>query len=120
MLNYNKMIGYYDDLSEDETSIDFSNDLIVTEIDNEKSLLHASFQRKNYPSVLLYIGYKASKVIVMDGKRIKILMPFYLDKFDCANVGYERNRPLFLKEDRYLRVIDQIISGDFSNCLDAF
>lgn len=51
---------------------------------------------------------------------MKLLKPFYLDKFGCTDVGYKRNQPLFLNENRYERIIDQILSGDFSNGLNKF
>lgn len=71
-------------------------------------------RNKFYPTVLLFIGKSASSVIVIDGYKKVSLKPFYLDNFGCTNIGFIRNKPLFLYEEKYSRVTDLILSGDFS------
>ncbi|KAK8888327.1 hypothetical protein M9Y10_039394 [Tritrichomonas musculus] len=118
LLNYNLLIQNYDDFDEciendlpdkymDELKINSSNR-------NEASFIRAKYSGKNYPSVLLYIGSKASSLAVFSEGNLIFLRPFYLDRYGCADIGYVRNQPLFLNEDRYDRFMDEVLSGDFS------
>ena len=120
------MIKNYNDLDEDEendSNFDYSNRLTCFNSGMAKSFLsfaHTKLSKLNYPSVLLFIGRESSNVCVVDGKKFRVLRPFYLDKYGCTDIGYQRRSPLFLNEERYDRVIDQILSGDFSNGLHPF
>ena len=123
VLNYNFLIQNYDDLDIDNNeskSIDYSNELTSFENKNLKLFLYKKISTLNYPSVLLSIGSNASNVFVIDGKRIKYLRPFYMDEYGCTDIGFRRSQPLFLNEERFDRVMDQILSGDFSNGLVPF
>ncbi|KAK8841018.1 hypothetical protein M9Y10_027855 [Tritrichomonas musculus] len=120
LLNYNRMIQCYNDVDETEndSKIDYKEDLLEFNEVNAKellSILQKKCSKLNYPSVFLFIGRESSSIAVIDGKRPRILPPFYLDKYGCADVGFQRKEPIFLNEERYDRVIDQILSGDFSN-----
>lgn len=122
LLDYNYLINKYDDFEDhyDENE-EFENNQ-----KNLKKLKYTTFKRqlindclKNvYPSVFLFVGSRASKVIVVDNGKIAYLRPFYIDKYGCTDVGFERNQPLYLNEYRYQRIIDEVLSGDYSNYLE--
>lgn len=124
VLDYNRMIAEYDDIGEGgdlcEPPVDYFNELVSGDEDKMKRLIVSNFSRRPYPSVVMFIGSSASKVAVVDGKRMKYLRPFYLDRYGCTDIGYQRMQPLFLSEERYERVMDQILAGEFSSGLDAF
>ncbi|KAK8864994.1 hypothetical protein M9Y10_010522 [Tritrichomonas musculus] len=122
ILDYNYLINKFDDFEDhyDENE-EFENNQ-----KNLKKFKYTTFKRqlindclKNvYPSVFLFVGSRASKVIVVDNGKIAYLRPFYIDKYGCTDVGFERNQPLYLNEYRYQRIIDEVLSGDYSNYLE--
>ncbi|KAK8835926.1 hypothetical protein M9Y10_040307 [Tritrichomonas musculus] len=124
LIDYNQMIKRYNDLDEeDDSNIDYSSRLTCFNSGVAKSFLsfaQMKLSKLNYPSVLIFIGKESSNILIIEGKRLRVLRPFYLDKYGCTDIGYERRGPLFLNEERYDRVIDQILSGDFSNGLNSF
>lgn len=121
ILDYNGMISEYNDLDDgDFAKKDYSKSLVLFDNFREAATLSKSFSDKNYPSVFLSIGKDASAVRVVDGKRTCFLRPFYVDKYGCTNVGFNREQPLFLNEERYERMMDQVLSGDFSSNLESF
>lgn len=64
--------------------------------------------------MFLSIGQLSSKFFVVNEQAIGNLKPFFLDRFGCEDIDYKRGSPLFFNEERYERVIDEILSGDFS------
>ena len=123
LLDYNSMIETYDDLDEgdgNDAGVDYMNGLRILNADDMISDLHTLFSKKKYPSVFLFIGKDASKICVIDGRRICSMRPFYLDMYGCTDIGYKRSQPLFLNDERYEKVIDQVLSGDFSSNLNQF
>ena len=123
ILDYNYMIKNYDDFADEEIEKDeeaYQKEFqIVDEDETFNSFLNKYCVKKNYPTILLFIGAFASDILVTEGNRIVNLRPFYLDKYGCADVGYKRGQPLFLNEERYDRFMDVILSGDFTNELRA-
>ena len=87
--------------------------------DNEELNFHLLFKhtKRAYPSVWLFVGKAASKVVITNMGKIGVLKPFYLDRFGCSDIGFKRGQPLFLNEERYERIMDEILSGDFSRYL---
>ena len=123
ILDYNNLIQNYDDFSEDDNSFfytDYLNELTVLNYRNLDSNLRLLFSRQDYPTILLFIGIHASKIRVIYKDNYQELKPFYLDKFGCTDIGFEKSQPLFLNEERYGRVMDEILSGDFTNSLISF
>ncbi|KAK8888725.1 hypothetical protein M9Y10_033459 [Tritrichomonas musculus] len=121
MLDYNYLIKNYNDDDDDNVHINYSDELYKFSKDTKINLfLKSNFSQKNYPSVILFIGCFASDICVIDGNRMVFMRPFYLDRYGCADIGYKRSQPLFLKEERYERVMDEIISGEFTNNLKYF
>lgn len=112
LLNYNDLIENYNDLSNDYS-------MIIDEVKEREEVSTSLFMhsRKNYPSVLLCIGSTASKVIVVYRNKYSILNPFYLDKDGFSDIGFFRSQPLFLSQELYERVIDDVLSGNFTNYL---
>ena len=41
-------------------------------------------------------------------------------EYGCTDIGSRKRLPLFLNEERFDRVMDQILSGDFSNGMENF
>ena len=76
--------------------------------------LALDYSSKHYPSALLLIGKFAPEVLIVHGDFTTTLKPFYLDRFGCEDIDYKRGMPLFFNEERYDRMIDEILSGDFS------
>lgn len=73
--------------------------------------LHPSF---NFPSFYMFVGQHASRVVVIYERYRIDMIPFYLDMFGSPDIEFSRHRPLMLNEERYERLIDEIISGDFT------
>ena len=123
VLNYNFLIQNYNEFeteNDESKTIEYSNELTSYHDKNTKVFLYKNISVLNYPTVFLFIGSQASNVCVIYGKRIKYLRPFYMDEYGCADIGFKRRLPLFLNEERYDRVMDQILSGDFSNGMEKF
>lgn len=89
------------------------------QFDNEELNFHLLFKhaRRVYPTVWLFVGKAASKVVITNMGKIGVLKPFYLDSFGCSDIGFKRGQPLYLNEERYERTMDEILSGDFSHYL---
>ena len=122
ILDYNKMILNYSDFDENDDSLmcnDYLNNLRIIQ-SNVNSTIQKMFSNKNYPSVLLFITGYASSIYVVDQGKYKIMKPFYLDKFGCIDIGFARKQALFLNEERYERVMDEILSGEFTNGIKPF
>lgn len=119
-LDYNKLISDYNDFDDSENMKDYSKSLLI--LDNQKPYwtLNKTFKTKNYPSIFISINRKASSVYVVDGNMMSIMKPFFIDKYDCTNIGFQRSQPLFLNEERYERLMDQVLSGNFSSSLRPF
>ena len=127
ILDYNYMIKNYSDIDADKKNV--SDDDLLAKNQNQlvrlngedlNTFLHVHFSSLNYPSILLFIGGMSTMVIVVDGRRVVGMRPFYVDKYGSADVGFNRNQQVFLNDERYERVIDEILSGDFSNKLEEF
>ena len=126
LLDYKYLIKYYndfDDVDDDNSKIDvppidMSSQLHCFGEQNEKYLLLTTKGKKKYPSILLYIGKNASKLIVVYQSYEVALRPFYVDKNGNPDLGYRRNQPLFLKDERLKRSLDAVLSGDFTNYLE--
>ena len=119
IIDYNYLIKTHDDfgnatVEEEEELEKNQRNVIMLQQCNIQTFLTAKYSRCVYPSVLLSIGQFASKVFIVNERDTGEFKPFYLDRFGCEDVGYERGMPLFLNEGRYERVIDEILSGDFS------
>lgn len=58
----------------------------------------------------------------LDSKINKLLARnlFLTSWYGCTDIGYKRNQHLFLNEEWYERVMDEILSGDFSNDLGEY
>ena len=112
LLNYNDLIENYNDFDNDDSRP-------IDEVKEREEVSTSLFihSRKNYPSVLLCIGSNASKVIVVYRNKYSILNPFYLDKYGFSDIGFFRSQPLFLNQELYERVIDDLLSGNFTNYL---
>ena len=118
MIDYNHLILHYDEEKDECNENDYMTELLQSnETNNLPFFLNTNFSKKNFPSVLLCIGVLASKVIVINDGRLVEMRPFYIDRYGCDDIGFRRYQPLFLNEDRYERMMDEILSGDFSNNL---
>lgn len=118
ILNYSKLIKTHNDFDDENDNL--LDDSYEVQSFSKNDFVNSFFllcSGKVYPSVYLQIGQYASSVIVNCENRITILKLFYVDKFGCIYVGFKRYQPLFLNEQRYERIMDQILSGDFSNIL---
>lgn len=119
-IDYNYLIRKYDDFNdatvneEEELERNQRNVIMPKQLDSLKSFLTGKYSRCVYPSVLLSIGQYSSEVYIVNGEEMGELKPFYLDRFGCEDAGYKRGMPLFFNEERYERIIDEILSGDFS------
>lgn len=123
LIDYNQMIKSYNDLDEDDSNFDYLSNLTCFNDGNANSFhlfARTKFSKLNYSSMLFFIEKEFSNICVVDGKRLRVLRPFYLEKYGCIDIGYEIRGPFFLNEERYDLVIDQILSGDFSNGLKSF
>ncbi|KAK8849983.1 hypothetical protein M9Y10_018577 [Tritrichomonas musculus] len=123
ILDYNRLIDEYDEFDENgegQKEENFSCSLVILNKTKPTETLKKMFSGKNYPSLFLSIGRDASTVRVVDGERTCLLRPFFLDKYGCTDVGFKREQPLFLSEEKYERTMDQILSGDFSSNLMPF
>lgn len=76
------------------------------------------YSRKVFPTVLLYISCQASQLVVIDQDCCSEMKTFYMDKYGAIDIGYQRNQPLILNEQRYEKFIDEILSGEFANNLE--
>ena len=119
ILDYNRMIADYSESDDSGNYVDYMDNFIVIEDNSVGKRLKTLFSDRNYPTVLLFVGFSASRVAVIYGKKFSLLSPFYLDKFGCTGVGYERGEPLFLNEEIYERVMDNVLSGEFLNGMKA-
>lgn len=114
LINYNHLIDNYDELGDDE----YQNEILEAETydnDNVRIELALNHNLKHYPSALLLVGKFASRILVVYDSFTTTLNPFFLDKYGSPDFGFARGQPLFLNEERYERVIDEILSGDFAN-----
>lgn len=118
ILDYNNLINDFDDFeSSDSNSTRNEEEKLsreMTSFDHFNPGLLMKFRNKFYPTVSLLIGKDASSVLIFDGEKAASLRPFYVDNFGCPDIGFRRNKPLFLNEEKYGRVMDLILSGDFS------
>lgn len=122
LLDYNKLIESYnefDDLDEDDNEnnnkdADEQSKLLCCADGTLDMTLAVNFGRKHYPTPFLYIGKNASKIILLyHEKHQELFKPFYLDKYGSADIGFKREQPLFLNEERYERFVDEVLSGTF-------
>ena len=119
LLDYNSLINSYEDdvnIDEEKELIENQKNLHILSYDTEELNAHLLFKysKRVFPSVYLFIGKHASKIIITNMGKIGILKPFYLDKYGCSDFGNKRGEALFLNEFRYERTMDVILSGDFS------
>lgn len=134
LIDYNKLILSFNDFDEfeeqHETSESSMKKKLVQIIHNDDDLdlkrgeiefqLATQFGNFNYPSVFLYVGTDASRVVVVDQANGVYLSPFYLDKHGSPDIGYSRGQPLVLKEEKYERLVEDILSGEYSSYLKPF
>lgn len=119
IIDYNFLIENHDDFDDENSETiekvrDYSKNIQTFSGKNIFSELLFNYNKKPYPLVFIQIGKSASQVIVVCNNNIALLKPFYVDKFGCADIGFRRYQPLFLNEQKYERIVDQILSGDFS------
>lgn len=122
MFDYNYLINNYDEISgeiiiddhEVEKKKNLSN-LFSCEIESLRPFLDTFFTPRLSPSIIMFIGKYASKVIIVCDSFIGELPTFYLDKYGCIDVGFKRSQPLFLNEEKFEKCVDMILSGDFAN-----
>lgn len=125
LLDYNYLIANYNDFddiepakltedSETRATIEHSR-LVTIDSDFAPKCLVETFATRNYPEVFLLVGRYASLVVVVENGAMSQLDPFYLDKYVCPDIGHSRGMPLFFKEDKYEKMVDAILSGDFTN-----
>lgn len=117
-LNYNQLIQNFDNF-EEESEVEsepnsYQKDLLSVDKDKLSTYICFDFGTRICPSVLIYVGGDASKVVVADQSFVSTLKPFYLNLYMTPDIGYARLQPLTLNEKRYERFIDEILSGDFS------
>ena len=72
------------------------------------------YGKLHYPSILMFTGIYASQILLVDQSQGASLETFYVDKTGCPDINHLRFQALFLNEERYEKLIDQILSGDFS------
>ncbi|KAK8880615.1 hypothetical protein M9Y10_003297 [Tritrichomonas musculus] len=120
IFDYNNLINKYDELSgeivQDEEEKMMVNEKNIVSCDNSSlnPLLNSFYGKKFYPSVLMFVSSYASQILLIDQSKVAFLDPFYIDKYGCADIGYQRGQPLFFNEEKYKRFIDTILSGDFA------
>lgn len=126
LIDYNFLIKNHDDfnesvINEDEELNKNQRNVKVFKpgASHLSQMLITEYSRCVYPSAFLSIGKSSSEVVIVNEKVLGSMEPFYVDRFGCEDLGYKRGMPLFLNEDRYERVIDQILSGDFSFCFQS-
>lgn len=127
-LDYNHLISHFENFCEDcrENSIDSESEVkrmksALLSVDKDKLQFYFRFDygEKICPSVIFYVGGDATKVVVVDGKLVAILKPFYFNLYDCPDVGFTSLQPLKLNEKSYKRFMDEVLSGDFSYNLET-
>lgn len=123
--DYNYLINNYDQVSGEIVLLDDENEIKknnrnLMKCDDENligNFMSAFYGKKNFPSIILFVGKYASLLFVIDQEYFASFTPFYLDKYGCPDIGYKRAQPLFLNDEKYERFIDTILSGDFANFL---
>lgn len=120
IIDYNYLINNYDELSgeivQDENMEMMKNKKNLVNCDSftYKSVLKSFYGKKFYHSVLIHLASSASQIIIVDQSNSAILDTFYLDKYGCTDIEYERSQPLFFNEEKYKKLIDVVLSGDFA------
>ena len=106
ILDYNYLISKFDEISGEILENDEENNIKK----NKKNLLSIKkgvindifsifYSKKHYPSVIMFVGKFASNIIVIDQDYYSSFNPFYLDKYGCTDIGFQRSQPLFLNEE---------------------
>ena len=83
LLDYNLLIQNYDDFDEckeNDVCDKYKDELEINcSTRNETSIIRSKFSRKNYPSVLLFIGSRASLLLVINEGEVRTLTsPLFL------------------------------------------
>ena len=120
IIDYNYLINNYDELSgeirqdEDMEMKKITKNLVTCDKSALQSVVRSFYGKKFYPSVLIFVASAASTIIIVDGSNFAYLDTFYVDKYGCTDIEYERSQPLFFDEEKYKRFIDVVLSGDFT------
>ncbi|OHT13519.1 hypothetical protein TRFO_16279 [Tritrichomonas foetus] len=59
----------------------------------------------------------ASMIMLISSHAMGILPPFYLDKYGNPDHGYDRGQPLFFNDEKYEKLNDMILSGEFTSII---
>lgn len=124
LIDYNYLINNYDELTGQISHLNIEeelkrNSMNLCSCDENliKFFLESFFARRHQPSIILFVKKYASQVFLIDQGYFADLSPFYLDKYGCNDIGYKRSQPLFFNEEKYEKLIDTVLSGDFSYSL---
>ena len=108
----------------EKENVDNESDLNDEEMKNQRGVhfcdaeflpyLMTFFGKSRYPTVFMFTGAISPQIFLVDQSYGAALDTFYVDRYGCPDVNHLRFQPLFLNEERYEKLIDQILSGDFS------
>lgn len=140
ILDYNYLIKYYDDFddtneNENNTNNDNESSKIKSNINNDEEKRYSRavytcdnefltfflnfYGKMHYPSILMFTGVNSSQIFLVDQSQGAALETPYVDKSGCPDINHVRMQPLFLSEERYEKLIEEILSGDFSYKLSS-